>query len=197
MKMPSFFGASEASQTEASQAEVIPFHEQSQEAPVVAQASTPPSPSQLRRPMAQNSAPPPQTPSRRDQQEPEHFAPITPVQQVTAPVQQVSYKPIYTLGKGENLDEILASTQGAILLDFYADWCGPCKKLGAKLHEVEHVAAQNGARIVKVNIDHHPQIKKQLRVKSLPTLVVVKNGREATRTVGNTSKTRLEEMLSL
>jgi thioredoxin 1 len=71
---------------------------------------------------------------------------------------------------------LLASSSGPVLLDFYTTWCGPCRKQSQILHEMEGVAAQNGARIIKVDAEKHREIAKRFQVKVYPTLVLLKDG---------------------
>lgn len=82
-----------------------------------------------------------------------------------------------------------------VLVDFYADWCGPCKALAPTL---EQVAAENPqVRVVKVNIDHSPELAARYGVKSIPRLLVFKDGQIAAQQNGVVSKTRLNAMLVL
>ena len=62
-----------------------------------------------------------------------------------------------------------------VLVDFYADWCGPCRMLGSTLERLATEFAGK-ARIVKVNVDQEPQLAGQFRVESIPTLAFVQNG---------------------
>ena len=79
-----------------------------------------------------------------------------------------------------------------VLLDFYASWCGPCKALSPVLEEV--AAEAEGFKVFKVNIDEQPELTKKYRIMSVPTLVVVNEGKTQKRTSGVLSK---EEILSL
>lgn len=79
-----------------------------------------------------------------------------------------------------------------VLLDFYASWCGPCKALAPVLEEA--AAEAQGAKVFKVNIDEQPELTKKYRIMSVPTLVVVKEGKTEKRVSGVLSK---EEILSL
>ena len=89
-----------------------------------------------------------------------------------------------TLPRNGDLDEVLAQANGNVLLDFYADWCGPCRKQAVILHELEDTAAKYDTLIVKINVDDHKQIAQQMQVASLPTLVMVKDGEIANRQSG-------------
>ena len=79
-----------------------------------------------------------------------------------------------------------------VLLDFYASWCGPCKALAPVLEEA--AAEAQGAKVFKVNIDEQPELTKKYRIMSVPTLVVVNEGKTQNRVSGVLSK---EEILSL
>ncbi len=79
-----------------------------------------------------------------------------------------------------------------VLLDFYASWCGPCKALSPILEEA--AAEAEGFKVYKVNIDEQPELTKKYRIMSVPTLVVVNEGKTQKRTSGVLSK---EQILSL
>ncbi len=79
-----------------------------------------------------------------------------------------------------------------VLIDFYADWCGPCKMLSPT---VDEVAAENDdIKVVKINVDESQETAIKYRVMSIPTLVVIKNGNEVNRSVGVIDK---EEILNM
>ncbi len=90
-------------------------------------------------------------------------------------------------------DLVLESTQ-PVLVDFYADWCGPCQRLAAVLEEL---AAENPqASIVKVNVDQCPGLAQRYRIDAIPSLKVFKNGRVADESMGLASKRQLQAMLA-
>lgn len=79
------------------------------------------------------------------------------------------------------------------LVDFYADWCGPCKMLAPV---VEQLAEEVPSVMVgKVNVDDSPNLAARFGVQSIPTVIVLKDGQEEQRSVGFTSKAKLLSML--
>ena len=83
---------------------------------------------------------------------------------------------------------------GAVLIDFYADWCGPCKMMAPVL---EQVASENSDRckFFKVNIDEEGPLAVALGIMSIPTLILFKDGKEAKRQIGLLNKSELSEMI--
>lgn len=91
-----------------------------------------------------------------------------------------------------NFEEEVLKSNIPVLVDFYADWCGPCKMLSPT---VDEVAAENDdIKVVKVNVDESQEVAIKYQVMSIPTLVVIKNGNEVNRSVGLIDK---EEILSM
>lgn len=84
--------------------------------------------------------------------------------------------------------EVLQSKQ-TVLVDFYADWCGPCKMLSPVVDEV--AKELEGIKVVKINVDESQDIAMKYQVMSIPTLVVIKEGNEAKRSVGLVDKAEI------
>ncbi len=91
-----------------------------------------------------------------------------------------------------NFEEI-KNSKGAVLLDFYADWCGPCRMVSPI---VDEIAEENPQFVVgKVNVDDEPELASAFGVVSIPMLVVLKDGKIANKAVGARPKDQILEML--
>lgn len=85
--------------------------------------------------------------------------------------------------------------KGIILVDFYADWCGPCKMLAPIIEEMSRSYSE--AQFYKVNVDEENELALKYRVMSIPTLIAFKDGEPVKTLVGLVSKSEIEEMLKL
>ena len=81
-----------------------------------------------------------------------------------------------------------------VLIDFYADWCGPCKMLSPIIDEVAQ--ENDDIKVVKVNVDESSDIALEYKVMSIPTLIVIKNGQEVARSIGVIDKSEIKNMLA-
>ena len=79
--------------------------------------------------------------------------------------------------------------EGLTLVDFYAEWCGPCKMMGPVLESLDDV------NIIKVNVDDNEELSTEYRIMSIPTLMFFKDGEKKEEIVGFHSKEQLEEIL--
>lgn len=91
-----------------------------------------------------------------------------------------------------NFEEVVLRSEKTVLLDFYAQWCGPCKMLGKELEEMN---PGEGYSIVKVDIDQNPDLARQWKVQSVPTLFVIKNGASVVSITGFLPKEELEKRI--
>lgn len=85
--------------------------------------------------------------------------------------------------------EVLQSPQ-PILVDFYADWCGPCRALAPIVEEIAH-ELNSKLKVVKLDVDQNQETAMQYGVQSIPTLLIFKNGKEVERLIGYMSKSKL------
>ena len=80
-----------------------------------------------------------------------------------------------------------------VLVDFYADWCGPCRMLRPSLEEI--AGERSDIKVAAVNVDENIDLAEEYNVASIPCVVLFKNGAEADRSVGLVPKEALEELL--
>jgi len=94
--------------------------------------------------------------------------------------------------ENENFNEIIKS--GLTLVDFYAEWCGPCKMLSPIIEEV--AVELNDLKIIKVNVDEHGDIAQKYGVMSIPTLILFKDGNEIDKSIGFMPKEDMIEFIN-
>lgn len=85
--------------------------------------------------------------------------------------------------------EVLQSAQ-PVLVDFYADWCGPCRAIAPIVEEIAGELAGR-LKVAKLDVDQNPETAMQYGVQSIPTLLIFKNGKEVERLIGYLSKSKL------
>jgi thioredoxin 1 len=89
--------------------------------------------------------------------------------------------------------DVLESTQ-PVLVDFWAEWCGPCRAMTPTLSDVAEKYSET-AKIVKLNVDDNPQTSGRYGIKSIPTLILFSGGNEEERIVGATSRDMISRMI--
>ena len=92
----------------------------------------------------------------------------------------------------ENFHQEVILSDKPVLVDFWASWCGPCQALAPTIDEIAD--ERTDIKVGKVNVDEQPELARQFRVMSIPTLMVFKNGDMVRREVGGRSK---EDVLAL
>jgi thioredoxin 1 len=90
--------------------------------------------------------------------------------------------------------EVLKAT-GPVVVDFWAEWCGPCRMIAPALEEIAG-AMGDKVKIVKLNVDESPDVAKKYGIMSIPTLMIFKNGEPAARQVGAAPKQKLEQWIT-
>jgi thioredoxin 1 len=100
---------------------------------------------------------------------------------------------ILTVGTSNFESDVLKSSQ-PVLVDFWAEWCGPCKMLAPVLDELAGELAGK-AKVAKVDIDQHQELAVQFGIQSIPTLLVFKGGKVVGQTVGLKSKAALKALV--
>ena len=93
----------------------------------------------------------------------------------------------------QNFEKEVIKSEKTILVDFYADWCGPCKMLSPIIDEVAE--ENDDIKVVKVNVDDSQDLAMKYQVMSIPTLVVIKNGSEINRSVGLIDKAQILDLI--
>ena len=91
-------------------------------------------------------------------------------------------------------EEVLNSKE-PVLVDFWAEWCGPCRAIGPVLEELS-TELQGKVKIVKMNVDENQQIPAQFGIRSIPTLMLFKDGKLASQKVGAAPKSDLSRWIS-
>lgn len=90
----------------------------------------------------------------------------------------------------QNFDEEVKKSDKKVLVDFYADWCGPCKMMAPAIEKIAEEVSEY-AKVGKVNVDDSPEIAEEFGIMSIPTLLIFENGEVIHKHVGVTDKDTL------
>ena len=93
----------------------------------------------------------------------------------------------------ENFASEVLNSNKPVLLEFYADWCGPCRMVGPIVSEIAN--ERSDVKVGKINVDEQPELAAQFQVMSIPMLAVIKNGELENQVVGYRPKEQIEAML--
>lgn len=88
---------------------------------------------------------------------------------------------------GQNLEDVI--TEELTIVDFFAEWCGPCKMIGMELEELKDI------KIIKIDVDTHEEIARAHGIMSIPTVEIYKNKEIVTKFLGFKTKDEIEEIL--
>lgn len=93
-----------------------------------------------------------------------------------------------------NFEEVVMNSDRPVVVDFWAEWCGPCRLIGPAIEEMAN-DYDGKALVGKVNVDHNPGVAAQFGVRNIPTVLFIKNGSVADKSVGAVPKAQLTAKL--
>lgn len=104
--------------------------------------------------------------------------------------------PNITAVNKDNFEEEVLKSDKLVLIDFYADWCAPCKALAPKIDEIADAHTAD-IKVVKINVEESPELAAAFGIRALPTLVTMKDGQGLFGAVGNLPKADLEKFVAM
>jgi thioredoxin 1 len=93
-----------------------------------------------------------------------------------------------------NFDEVVLKSVNPVMVDFWAEWCGPCRMVGPIVDELSK-DYEGKVTVGKVNVDFNPEISARFGIRNIPTILFLKNGEVVDKSVGVSPKNKLAEML--
>ncbi len=94
----------------------------------------------------------------------------------------------------KNFEEEVLKSEKPVLVDFWASWCGPCRMMSPVIDEIAEEMGET-VKVYKINIDEEKNLAVKYNVMSIPTFIVLKNGKEVGRTIGVQDKSEITKML--
>ncbi len=98
---------------------------------------------------------------------------------------------VISIGSAEAFDKIISESDKPVLVDFWAEWCGPCKILSPRVDEA--AGDMDDVTVAKVNVDEQEELAARYKVMQIPTLLLFKNGEVASKSVGAITKDQIKE----
>jgi len=95
----------------------------------------------------------------------------------------------------QNYDEALLAAEGLVMVDFWAEWCGPCRAVAPVLEEIAEVS-DGDVTLMKVNVDENPGLAARYEIRSIPTILFIKDGEVVERVVGAMPRQALENIVT-
>ena len=95
---------------------------------------------------------------------------------------------------GENFEEEVLKSNKPVLIDFYADWCGPCRMMSPIIDQIAEEMSDK-IKVGKVNVDENQELAMEYGVMSIPTMVIIENGKVKNSLVGVRDKNEIKEMM--
>ena len=96
---------------------------------------------------------------------------------------------------GKNFEEEVMNSDKTVLIDFWASWCGPCKMMAPGVNQLADELSDS-VKVCKINIDEEQNLAFKYNVMSIPTFVVIKNGKETGRSIGVQDKSELMKIIN-
>ncbi len=98
---------------------------------------------------------------------------------------------VVNIGSVEAFDKLISESDKPVLVDFWAEWCGPCKILSPRVDEA--AGEMDDVAVAKVNVDEQEEIAARYKIMQIPTLILLKNGEVAGKSVGAITKDQIKD----